>query len=77
MGKIVEYLMTNGEKCTWPIENADDEDLIAEEMRDDWDFVKHATKLRYVTRGELHESWATVWLNKAHIIAVTIKDEEA
>ncbi len=64
MGKILEYTMTNGRTLTWPIENTDDEDLIAEEMRDDWGFVK-----RYCDMG-------TVWLNKAHIISVAIKDEE-
>ena len=77
MAGIVEYNMTNGTKESCFIDGVDDEADIREALRDDRKFVSVYKTLRSIKCGELHESPATVWLNKAHIKTVVIKDEEA
>ena len=76
MGKIVEYTMIDGTKDYWPIANIDDEALVGEELQDDFPFVKRFRTIMYARQGKLYESPATVWLNKAYITTVVIKDKE-
>ena len=64
MAKIVEYTMIDGAKYQYPIENMDDVDLICEELRND----------ALIKRWD--ENNNIVFLNKAHIVSVVIKDEE-
>ena len=65
MAKIVEYTMIDGAKYQYPIESMDDVDLICEELRND----------ALIKRWD--ENKNIVFLNKAHIVSVVIKDEEA